>query len=194
MPRVRSGRTASRAAWGETMRNLTPIQIALLAMARETHEASPDIADQRSTGHCVAVWGSWQKAAQQLADESRISWIGTERGTRELEYATLHGRHRRGKEGRLVHLYRLNDVELGARCAWAVQHLPKGRQHATWKDVPAEVPDAQWPDGRRCGGCGCAPDKPCLIELPDGCGEGSCVPAGMFGFKRCTGCPMREAA
>jgi len=169
--------------------NLTPIQIALLAMAHEAHERSPS--------ESVAVWGSWEKAARELAPTALIS-LGTERGTRALEYATLHGRHRRGKAGRLVHLYRLAThplaADLAARCAWAVRHLPKGRQHATWKDVPAEVPSSAWaPDGRRCNTCGCTPDKPCTLELLDGCGEGICVPAGVYGFKRCTACQMREA-
>jgi len=174
-------------------RNLTPIQIALLAMAHETHERAPR--------ECVAVWGSWEKAARQLTPTA-LDYLGTERGTRELEYTTLHGRHRRGKAGRLVHCYRLVDhpaaVEacspLAARCAWAVEHKPKGRLHVTWKDVPAEVPRSTWPDGRRCNACGCAPGKPCAVELPGGCGAGNCVPAGMYGFKWCTACQMREAA
>jgi hypothetical protein len=166
------------------MKNLTPIQIALLAMAYENRIEA------------VAVWGSWQKAAQQLAPA--LILLGTERGTREMEWRTLHGRHRRGKEGRLVHLYKLatnpHAVELAARCAWAVAHLSKGRQHATWKDVPVEVPTSPWPDGRACRGCFCSPDEPCTVELPDGCGEANCVPAGAFGFERCSACQTREAA
>jgi hypothetical protein len=169
----------------EVVHCLTPIQIALLALASETHA--------RSSTECVAVWGSWQKAAAQLTPAALLS-LGTERGTRELEYTTLHGRHRRGKAGRLVHCYRLTDraLELGARCAWAVAHKPKDRLHVTWKDVPAEVPRA--PAGHRCAACGCTPDKPCTINLPDGCGEGNCVPAGTYGFKRCTACQLKETA
>jgi hypothetical protein len=179
------------------MLNLTPIQIALLAMVYEAHEAHPPVAGQLSPADCVAVWGSWQKAAAQLTPTALAS-LGTERGTRELEYTTLHGRHRRGKEGRLVHLYRLRAhlaaVDLAARCAWAVAHKPKDRLHVTWKDVPAEVPSSAWPDGRRCNACGCVPDKPCTVELPGGFGEGSCVPPGVYGFKWCTACQIKETA
>jgi hypothetical protein len=165
------------------MKDLTPIQIALLALAYANRAES-----------AVAVWGSWQRAAQQLAPA--LILLGTERGTRAMEWRTLHGRHRRGKAGRTVHLYKLDRsaAELAARCAWAVAHLPAGRSHATWKDVPAAVPESPWPDGRACRGCSCSPDEPCTIELADGCGQAHCVPAGVFGFKRCTACQMREAA
>jgi hypothetical protein len=112
-----------------------------------------------------------------------------------MEYTTLHGRHRRGKKGRLVHLYRLaGHQQLAARCAWAVAHKPAGRSHVTWKDVPAEVPRSAWPDGRRCSACGCTPGKPCAVDLPGGCGEASCVPAGTYGLDRCSACQLRRAA
>lgn len=167
--------------------NLTPIQIALLAMAHDTRARGPR--------EVVAVWGSWQRAALGLG--IALTPLGTERSTRELEWKTLHGRHRRGREGRAVHVYKLADVavQLAARCAWAVAHKPADRSHVTWKDVPAEVPRTPWaPHGRRCAGCGCVPGKPCAVELPNDSGDGECVPAGVFGFKRCTGCQLREAA
>ena len=157
----------------------TPIQIALLALAHETQ--------------VVGVWGSWQKAAQALGDA--LVSLGTRRGTREMEWRTLRGRHRRGKAGRPVHLYLLaaQAAELAARCAWAVRHKPADRSHITWRDVPDEVPRSPWaPRGRRCGDCGCVPGKPCVVALPGGRGEGTCVPAGVFGFEKCTGC--QEAA
>ena len=162
--------------------HLTPIQIALLAMAYRAHECGTEV---------VAVWGSWQKAAQALS--FALTSLGTEKGTRELEYRTLHGRHRRGKAGRLVHVYMLalGQEKLAARCAWAVDHMPKHRQHVTWKDVPPEIPS--WDEGRRCPECLCTPSQPCSIKLPGG-GEGRCVPAGMFGFKTCTSCQISEAA
>jgi hypothetical protein len=161
--------------------SLTPIQIAVLALAHEEYE---------SKGGTVAVWGSWQRAAKELG-ELLVS-IGTTPGTRELEWKTLHGRHRRGRAGRPVHLYTLSNsddaVQLAERCARAVQHLPKWRLHATWKDVEAETLSLQWgPEAHRCSACGCKPGLPCTIVLPNGCGEASCVPAGVF-HEFCSAC------
>ena len=164
---------------------LTPIQIALLAMAHDTRARGPR--------EVVAVWGSWQKAA--LTISGALISLGTDRSTRELEWKTLHGRHRRGRAGRVVHVYQLAEepfARLAARCAWAVANKPADRSHVTWKDVPAEVPTPR--PGKRCAGCGCVPGKPCTFELPDGHGDGECVPAGVLGFRRCTGCQLREAA
>lgn len=159
------------------MFSLTPIQIAVLAIAHDS-QADP-----------VAVWGSWQRAADALAGLDLLVKVGTTRGTRALEYKTLHGRKRRGKPGRLVHLYWLvadpHTVDLAARCAWAVQHKPKKRSHVTWKDVPDTV--STWPEGRRCPACLCTPSRPCAIVLEDG-GSGQCVPAGAFGLTRCSAC------
>lgn len=168
---------------------MTPIQIALLAYLAHESGEEPQI----------AVWGSWERAAGLLNLLDYLVYVGTERGSREMEWRTLHGRHRRGRAGRRVHVYRLaheNEaaVQLAARCAWAVRHMPKGRQHVTWKDVPAEVPSSAWPDGRRCPDCGCMPGKPCTIVLPGGCGQGCCVPAGVDGFKQCSGCQFKEEA
>jgi hypothetical protein len=160
--------------------SLTPIQIALLALAHET------------PCKAVCVWGSWQKAALGLGPA--LTSLGTRPGTREIEWQTLRGRQRRGKSGRLVHLYGLapSGAALAARCAWAVAHKPADRQHVTWRDVPTEIPNP--PPGRRCGGCGCVPGKPCAVKLPNGCGDGVCVSAGVFGFRQCTACQLMEAA
>lgn len=166
---------------------MTPIQIALLALAHATYKRGPN--------EVVCVWGSWQKAAQALGDA--LVSLGTQQGTREMEWQTLRGKHRRGKSGRIVHVYLLasRSVELAARCAWAVEHKPAYEKHVVWKDVPAEVPRSPWaPHGRHCPGCGCVPGKPCAVELPNGCGEAHCVPAGAFGFRQCTGCQAKEAA
>jgi hypothetical protein len=166
---------------------LTPIQIALLALAYETYE--------RDKNDFVAVWGSWQRAAQDLVHRWMVLVpLGARQGTRELEWRTLHGRHRRGPAGRTVHVYQLAHltapaVGLAKRCAWAVRHKSKDRTYVTWRDVPVELPI-----GRQCPACGCVPGSPCVLVLPNGCGEGRCVPAGMYGFKRCTACQCKEAA
>jgi hypothetical protein len=172
---------------------LTPTQIALLALAHATRARGPN--------EVVCVWGSWQTAALELVNRYfALVPLGTRRGTREMEWQTLHGRHRRGREGRIVHVYQLayripHAVQLAARCAWAVEHKPEDRQHVTWRDVPTEIPRSAWaPHGRRCPACSCVPGKPCTIDLPNGCGAGTCVPAGVFGFDRCTACQIREAA
>lgn len=169
--------------------NLTPVQIKLLADAHAAHERGPDEA--------VAVWGSWYRAAEGLVRQFALVRLGTDRGTREMEWHTLHGRHRRGPEGRLVHVYRLayelpHIVELAARCAWAVEHLPAGRQHVTWRDVPTEIPEA--PPGHPCPRCGCVPGEPCTVALANDCGDGCCVPAGVLGLERCSACQAEEAA
>lgn len=172
--------------------NLTPIQIAFLAMAHATYKRGPN--------EVVCVWGSWQKAAQGLLGHFALVPLGTQQGTREMEWQTLRGKHRRGRAGQLVHVYQLayrhpHIVQLAARCAWAVAHKPADKNHVTWKDVPAEVPRSPWaPHGRHCPGCGCVPGKPCTVELPNGSGEAHCVPAGAFGFDRCTACQRQEAA
>ena len=41
---------------------------------------------------------------------------------------------------------------------------------------------------RTCPGCGCNPDRPCTLTLGDGESTGTCVPAGAYGAKRCSGC------
>lgn len=179
---------------------LTPTMIAVLALAHETHERAKELPPVSGyTRHpldCVAVWGTWQTAAKKLATEGLLHIMGVERGTREMEWQNLHGKHRRGKEGRLVHTYRLalrrDAVSLGARCAWAAPNLPKGRKYATWKDVPAELPGPR--AGQRCPSCGCDPSHPCIIKLAGGCGEGSCVPAGVHNFDRCSACQLRKVA
>lgn len=43
---------------------------------------------------------------------------------------------------------------------------------------------------RRCPGCGCTPDLPCTIVLPDGESTARCVPAGAYRFRRCTACQV----
>ena len=162
---------------------LTPIQIALLARALE-YGKDP-----------IAVWGSWQRAATELGD--RLVSLGTVAGTREMEWKSLHGRHRRGRAGRPVHLYRLaaDTVELATRCAQAIRRLPKGRQHATWKDVEAETVTSWGLLAKRCPACGCKPGLPCTIVLRNGCGEAECVPAGVFDYELCSACEgMQEVA
>ncbi len=176
--------------------NLSPVQIAVLALAMGSYLEHPPPSDwTRSLDDHISVWGSWQAAAKQLRSmtPALLADVGTARGTREMEWQNLRGKHRRGKEGRLVHLYRLERraVPLAARCAWAVLHLPKGRKYATWKDVPDELPEPR--EGERCPGCGCEPVSPCTIKLAGGCGEGRCVPAGVHGFKRCSACLPRAA-
>lgn len=173
------------------------MQIAVLALAMGSYLEHPPLSDNaRHPDDQVAVWGSWHAAAKQLRERvpSLLADMGTERGSRDMEWQNLKGKHRRGKEGRLVHLYRLERraVMLAARCAWAVLHLPKGRKYATWKDVPAELPEPR--EGARCPDCGCDPVRPCTIKLADGRGDGSCVPAGVLGFKICTACQHKEAA
>jgi hypothetical protein len=79
---------------------LTPIQIALLADAHKARQQKDEV---------VFVWGSWQKAAQGLLH--LLHSLGTQRGSREIEWKTLHGRHRRGKEGRLMHAYALRATD-----------------------------------------------------------------------------------
>jgi hypothetical protein len=154
---------------------LTPVQIAVLALAHEEHERA------------VAVWGGWQTAAKKLG--SMLVYLGSEAGTREMEWKNLRGKRRRGHAERPVHLYRLaaSGTELAARCAQAVKRLPKGRLHATWKDVEAEVVSSWGPEARRCPLCGCKPGSPCAIVLPNGCGEADCVPAGVF-YELCSAC------
>jgi hypothetical protein len=158
---------------------LTPIQIAVLAMAHEHRESGEPKA--------LLVWGSWQRAA--LALGSMLVSVGRFPGSREMEWTTLHGRHRRGKQGRLVYAYDLapGGVELAARCAQAVKRLPKGRQHATWKDVEAIILSPWGSGARQCPICGCKPGSPCAIVLRNGCGEAECVPAGVF-WKLCSAC------
>lgn len=171
--------------------SLTPVQIAVLALAMASYLNHPPPNDwTRSPDDHIAVWGSWQAAAKQLRSmtPALLADMGTARGTREMEWQNLKGKHRRGKEGRLVHCYRLERraIPLAARCAWAVLHLPKGRKFATWKDVPAELPEPKV--GKRCPACGCSPEKPCAMVLPNGCGTATCVPAGVCGFTRCSAC------
>jgi hypothetical protein len=171
---------------------LTPIQIALLADLHASFVAHPPLSEKaRSYDDSVAVWGSWQRAAMGLLQQGLVHSLGTATGTRDLEWRTLRGRHRRGATGRRVHLYRLarSAAPLAARCAAAVRDLPAGRQHATWKDVPAVVRA-----GDRCHGCGCTPGRPCVTALPGGCGEGGCVAAGVFGFERCSACLFERLA
>lgn len=170
---------------------MTPVQIAVMALA---HGAPKNV---------VAVWGSWQKAASELVGPGKygrmLLSLGTTQGTRELEGQNLNGKTRRGAPGRLVHLYVLADIlyvrELAARCAWAMAQRPAGGKWVTWKDVPDHLPQpTTWPEARYCPGCGCTPAAPCWLELENGCGEGHCVPAGAFGFKRCSSCALNEAA
>jgi len=160
-------------------RSLTPLQIAVLSLAFGAHER----------GETIAVWGSWQTAAQKLTDVFALIPHGTAVGTRELEFTTLHGRHRKGRPGRAVHLYALRDlpywVGLASRCADAVRALPSSRCHATWRDLQAPPPPRE---GRRCPGCACTPDRPCLVTLDDECGDGQCVPAGVLGLETCSAC------
>jgi hypothetical protein len=103
--------------------------------------------------------------------------------------------------GRRVVAYRLVDRDdlrdFAARCGYAMSVAVEiaaatGRRYAGihWRMVPDVVPRA-WPAGaRRCPRCGCTPDKPCAITLPDELGAGSCVPAGVHAFASCTGCVM----
>ena len=156
--------------------SLTPLQIAVLASAFESHER----------GELLAVWRSWQRAAEDLLKRFALHAEGSMPGTREIEYQNLRG-HRRGKPGRRVYLYGLASghphiVSLARRCALAVRRKPEGRTYVTWNDVPAVAPE-----GRRCPACACQPGDPCTIYLQDG-GEGVCVPAGMFDFERCSAC------
>ncbi len=178
------------------MTTLTSVQIAVLALAYESFERHPPAKSLRHPDDVIAVWGYWQAAAIKLLRESPplLASLGTARGTREMEWRNLHGRHRRGGEGRPVHLYRLErrGAPLAARCAWAIENLPATRQVATWKDVPAELPEPR--AGGRCPACGCGPSTPCVVALASDCGEGTCVPAGVVGFTRCSACAAREAA
>jgi hypothetical protein len=169
---------------------VTPVQIAVMALAHNEQ------------GHFIAVWGAWQKAAAELAGPGKygrmLFAMGTEPGTRELEYQNLGG-PRRGAPGRRVHLYCLSSVayvrELAARCAWATAHKPEGRKYIVWKDVPDSLPGSStWSGARSCPSCGCSTRNPCQLELPSKCGTAYCVPAGAFGFKRCSACMLREAA
>jgi len=50
-----------------------------------------------------------------------------------------------------------------------------------------------WSWGERCPSCKCTPDEPCTVVLEDGCGEGSCVPAGAFDLPTCSACFQEEA-
>jgi hypothetical protein len=85
-------------------------------------------------------------------------------------------------------------LDLAARCAYAVEHLPEGRQHATWKDVPTCLPGPTWKDVKRCRLCGCLPERPCTIVLKGGCGQAQCVPAGVY-YELCSACEgMEEVA
>lgn len=166
---------------------MTPIQIAVLAMAYAERE--------RGGRRALAVWGSWQRAAKELGD--MLEYIGSEPGSRELEWKSLHGKHRKGTAGRPVHLYQLSDspevVHLATRCHQAVRRLPKGRQHATWKDVKDEVVSRWGPEAKRCPRCKCIPGlTPCTIVLRNGCGEGDCVPAGVF-YETCSACEGMQA-
>lgn len=169
---------------------MTPVQIAVMALAHDTPE------------HIVAVWGSWQRAAAELAGPGKygnaLYSLGTKQGTRELEMQNLNGKCRRGSPNRLVHLYALSHVayvqELAARCAWAMAHRPEGGKWVTWKDVPASLPEpTTWSGAKRCPDCGCTAANPCRLELEHGRGEGQCVPAGAFGFKRCSSCASEAA-
>jgi hypothetical protein len=176
---------------------LTPLQIAVLSLAHASIAAHPPTAKNvRHPEDVIAVWGSWQAAADKLRREtpSLLALLGTAAGTRELEWLTLAGRQRRGPAGRTVHLYRLERraVPLAARCAWAIEHLPADRRIAVWRDVPGDLPAPR--TGGRCPDCGCEPSRPCTILLTDGRGKGSCTPAGVYGFKRCSGCQLRTAA
>ena len=169
---------------------LTPVMIAVLALAMGSCLEHPPPSDfTRSVDDHISVWGSWQLAARQLSatTPALLANLGTARGTRDMEWQNLRGKHR------LVHFYRLERraIPLAARCAWAVLHLPKGRKYATWKDVPAGLPEPK--EGDRCPACGCEPASPCTIKLAGGCGEGRCVPAGVHGFKRCSACLPRAA-
>ena len=41
---------------------------------------------------------------------------------------------------------------------------------------------------RPCLRCGCTPERPCAMQLPDGVSEAECVPAGAYGFRACSRC------
>lgn len=156
---------------------LTPLTIAVLALAHDRHE----------NNRLVCVWGSWRKVAIDLCGQHMLRAVGSMRGTREMEETNLSGKHRRGKEGRLMYTFSLradrrDARELAARCAWAMKH--KTGRMPSWRDVPDAVPSL---DGRRCSACLCTPSRPCTIHLEGG-GTAVCVPAGVFNFDRCSAC------
>jgi hypothetical protein len=43
-------------------------------------------------------------------------------------------------------------------------------------------------EAKRCSRCGCTPDAPCTVALEEGCGEGACVPAGVYDATLCSRC------
>jgi hypothetical protein len=41
---------------------------------------------------------------------------------------------------------------------------------------------------RRCKACGCDPEHPCTVVLPEELGTACCVPAGVYHRTRCSKC------
>ena len=46
----------------------------------------------------------------------------------------------------------------------------------------------RWAGSKACPRCGCTPARPCVVVHPDGKGEGTCVPAGIFDQPTCSEC------
>lgn len=79
------------------------------------------------------------------------------------------------KPSGLVHFYELTErgVRVGRRLA---------------ENAGIVEPVQRLPGARECPRCSCGPGKPCVIQLDRGCGEGFCVPAGVFGMETCSAC------
>lgn len=170
---------------GGKPQTMTPIEIAVMATAHKWRDGG------------VGVRGSWHDAAKRLVAEGLLEKIGDLRSTGPTTCTSLHGKKTKKPAGTIQHLFRLaaTDVarDLAARCARAVDNLPRGRQHATWRDVSPDL--HEWTGTKRCPACMCTPDDPCTIYLSGDkgvvLGTGTCVPAGAFGLERCSACLPR---
>lgn len=86
-------------------------------------------------------------------------------------------------------------ANLAHRCSDALRKAhelatAEGRRYAGlhWRLVPYRPEPREWPGAHACPACGCVAGRPCTVVLPDGCGEGSCVPAGVYGLHTCSAC------
>lgn len=124
----------------------------------------------------VETWGRWKRAG----------WYGVTLGLLELVETGK-------RDGRMVAAFRLAEhravAHLAARCADALRAHEGPPEAFDYRKVPDEAAGPRWPEGALpCPRCFCNPSAPCPVVLPDGCGTGTCSPAGVFDAKACSVC------